>query len=127
MLLEGFRYGPTQAFFAPLAWMVLVNSVGGFALLFVLIRRGAASAVAALFFLMPAVTAVLGHLMLGEHITALKLSGFACAAIGVWMATGNSRIATGDLTPDRADVVQRPVMADQQGQAMLEARHAAAW
>ena len=69
----------------PVLWMVLVNSVGGFALLFVLIRRGAASAVAALFFLMPPVTAVLGQFVLGEHLTALKLCGFAGAAIGVTM------------------------------------------
>lgn len=87
VVAEQFRYEASTAFFLPLLWMVLVNSVGGFALLFVLIRRGAASAVAALFFLMPAVTAVLGHLVLGEHITPLKLSGFACAAVGVWLAT----------------------------------------
>lgn len=85
--LEGFRFAPTSTFFAATAWLVLVNSVGGFGLLFVLIRRDAATAVAALFFLVPPVTAVLGHLVLGEHLTALKLAGFACAAAGVWLAT----------------------------------------
>lgn len=91
VLLERFRFDAASAFFVPLAWMVLVNSVGGFALLFVLIRHGAASAVAALFFLMPAVTAVMSHLLIGEHLTALKLSGFACAAVGVWLATRQPR------------------------------------
>lgn len=85
--LEDFRYAATPAFFVPLAWLVFVNSVGGFALLFVLIRHGAASAVAALFFLVPPVTAAMGHVVLGEHLTALKLAGFACAALGVWLAT----------------------------------------
>ncbi|HYM87056.1 MAG TPA: DMT family transporter [Pseudoxanthomonas sp.] len=86
-LAEGFRFEHASAFYAPLAWTVLVNSVGGFALLFVLIRRGAATAVAALFFLMPPVTAVFGHWWLGEHLTPLKLCGFVLAAAGVWMAT----------------------------------------
>lgn len=87
LLLEGFRFAPTHAFFGATAWLVLVNSLGGFALLFVLIRRDAATSVAALFFLVPPVTAVLGHLVLGEHFTALKMAGFACAALGVWLAT----------------------------------------
>ena len=63
-LLEGFRFEATGTFFAATAWLVLVNSLGGFALLFVLIRRDAATSVAALFFLVPPVTAVLGHLLL---------------------------------------------------------------
>lgn len=87
VLLEQFHHERSLDYFLPVLWMVLVNSVGGFALLFVLIRRGAASAVAALFFLMPPVTAVLGQFVLGEHLTALKLCGFAGAAIGVWLAT----------------------------------------
>ncbi|WP_337053804.1 DMT family transporter [Pseudoxanthomonas sp. USHLN014] len=86
-LLEGFRFDDSVAFHGALAWLVLVNSIGGFALLFLLIRRGAATRVAALFFLMPPVTAVFGHLTLGEHLTWLKGAGFACAAIGVWLAT----------------------------------------
>jgi len=89
-LAEGFRYEAGRAFYEPLAWTVLVNSVGGFALLFLLIRRDAATGVAALFFLMPPVTAVFGHLLLGEHLTLLKLGGFLLAAVGVWLATRTS-------------------------------------
>ncbi|WDS37575.1 DMT family transporter [Pseudoxanthomonas sp.] len=84
---EGFRFDNSFDFYWPLAWLVVVNSVGGFALLFLLIRRGAATQVAALFFLMPPVTAVFGHFTLGEHLTWLKAAGFACAASGVWLAT----------------------------------------
>lgn len=89
-LAEGFRYEAGRAFYEPLAWTVLVNSVGGFALLFLLIRRDAATGVAALFFLMPPVTAVFGHFLLGEHLTPLKLGGFLLAAMGVWLATRTS-------------------------------------
>lgn len=84
--VEGFRFHAGSAFVGAMAWLVLVNSVGGFALLFLLIRRGAATRVAALFFLMPPVTAVFGHLLLGEHLTPLKLCGFALAALGIWLA-----------------------------------------
>lgn len=84
---EGLHLDGTRDFFLPLGWLVLVNSIGGFALLFLLIRRGAATQVAALFFLMPPVTAVFGHFTLGEHLTWLKGAGFACAAFGVWLAT----------------------------------------
>lgn len=84
---EGFAFDRTGAFWASMAWMVLVNSVGGFALLFVLIRHGAASRVAALFFLVPPVTAVMGQVAFGEHLTWLKVAGFALASLGVWLAT----------------------------------------
>ncbi|WP_386262702.1 DMT family transporter, partial [Xanthomonas translucens] len=83
---EGFRFQASGGFVAAMAWLVLVNSIGGFALLFLLLRRGAATQVASLFFLMPPVTAVFGHVLLGEHLTALKLCGFALAALGVWLA-----------------------------------------
>ena len=78
---------PAAASVWPLAWLILVNSVGGFSLLFVLIRHGAASAVAALFFLMPPVTAVFGLAWFGESLTPAKVAGFALSAAGVWLAT----------------------------------------
>lgn len=85
--LEAFWFEHGAGFYVPMLWTVLVNSVGGFALLFLLIRRGAATRVAALFFLMPPVTAVFGVWVLGEHLTALKLVGFALATFGVWLVT----------------------------------------
>ncbi|WP_458296315.1 EamA family transporter [Xanthomonas cerealis] len=69
-----------------MAWLVLVNSIGGVALLFLLSRHGAATQVASLSFLMPQVTAVFGHVLRGAHLTAPKLCGFALAALGVWLA-----------------------------------------
>ncbi|NDK38251.1 EamA/RhaT family transporter [Pseudoxanthomonas gei] len=95
-LAEGFRFESAAGFYQPLAWTVLVNSVGGFALLFVLVRRDAATAVASLFFLMPPVTALFGHWLLGEHLTVLKGAGFVLAAAGVWLATRTPRRAAED-------------------------------
>lgn len=84
---EGFRFDATSTAFSALAWLVLVNSIGGFALLFLLLRRGAATAVAALFFLMPPVTAVMDYFVLGEHLSLPKLAGFALAVLGVYLGT----------------------------------------
>lgn len=88
---EGFRIDATPACFASLGWLVAVNSLAGFALFFMLLKRGAASRVAALFFLVPPVTAVLDYFVLGEPLSVLKALGFAVAASGVWLATRAAR------------------------------------
>lgn len=85
--LEGLRTDGSAAFWLSSAWIVLVNSVGGFALLFLLIRNGAATQVAALFYLVPAVGAVMGHFVLGEVLTTLEITGFFVAALGVYLGT----------------------------------------
>lgn len=85
--LEGLHADGSPAFWLSTAWIVLVNSVGGFALLFLLIRHGAATQVAALFYLVPAVGAIMGHYVLGEVLTRLEVIGFFVAATGVWLGT----------------------------------------
>src|SRR5215472_17214535 len=84
---EGFRAETSAAFFASLGWVIGVNSLTTFALLFVLLRRGAVNQVATLFFLMPPVTAVINYLVLGDRLTANKVAGLALAALGVYLAT----------------------------------------
>jgi drug/metabolite transporter (DMT)-like permease len=86
-LHEGLKFDGSFALVASLSWLVAVNSVGGFAVLFMLLRQGAANRVAQLFFLIPPVTAVLGFALLGEHFTMMKLAGFVIAATGVWIGT----------------------------------------
>ncbi|MEP6483301.1 MAG: EamA family transporter [Rudaea sp.] len=86
-IYEGFRFDATPAFYGSIAWLVLINSLAGFALLFMLIRRGAATQVAALFFLMPPVTAVLNYFVLAERFTPIKVAGFVLAALGVYIGT----------------------------------------
>jgi drug/metabolite transporter (DMT)-like permease len=84
---EGFRFDSTPALAASLAWIIGANSLSAFALFFVLLRRGAVSRVATLFFLMPPVTAVTDYFVLGDSLDLLKLSGIVLSALGVYLAT----------------------------------------
>lgn len=86
-LHEGLHFDFSPSLCASLGWLVVVNSLGGFGLLFALLRRGAANRVAQLFFLIPPVTAVMSWLFVGEQFTVLKLAGFLVAASGVYLGT----------------------------------------
>jgi drug/metabolite transporter (DMT)-like permease len=68
-------------------WMALVNAIGAFSLMFVLIRRGQASGVARLFFLVPGVSALMGFVLLGERLAPLALLGFAAAGCAVALSS----------------------------------------
>jgi len=75
----------TGEFVFALGWLVVVLSVGAISLLYVLIRRGAASNVASLFFLVPPSTALIAWALFGETMGWPELSGMALAALGVLM------------------------------------------
>jgi drug/metabolite transporter (DMT)-like permease len=64
-------------------WSVLALSLGATSLLFLLIRRGAATRVATLMYLTPAVTAIMAWLLFDEEITAIMVLGMALTAAGV--------------------------------------------
>ena len=66
-----------------MSWLVLVLSLGAITLLYLLIRRGAASSVSSLFFLTPPVTAVIAYFLFGETFGMLSLIGMAVAVVGV--------------------------------------------
>lgn len=66
-----------------LAWSVIGSTVGGSSLLYLLLQRGAATAVTSLMYLVPPTTAVMAWLAFGEHLTALMLAGMALTAAGV--------------------------------------------
>jgi drug/metabolite transporter (DMT)-like permease/GNAT superfamily N-acetyltransferase len=95
---EGFRADASPAFFASLGWVIGVNSLTAFALLFVLLRNGAVNQVTTLFFLMPPVTAVIDYLVLGDALTSYMLAGLALAAVGVYLATRPRRESAADLS-----------------------------
>jgi drug/metabolite transporter (DMT)-like permease len=78
---------PVPTLWLGLAWAVLINSVAGILLLLALIRRGAVAGVAALFFLVPPVAAILGYLLFGEVLTPVQGAGMALAALGVAVAS----------------------------------------
>jgi drug/metabolite transporter (DMT)-like permease len=85
------------AFGASLTWIVLVNSVGTFVLLNRLLRRGAASRVGTLFFLIPAVTALMSWLVSRTTLSGPELAGLALGGIGVLLAATGTR-PRGDLS-----------------------------
>ncbi len=68
-----------------MAWLVLAMSLGALSLLLFLIRRGAASNVASLFFLVPPTTAVMAWGLFGEVLGPIEIAGVGLAAIGVLM------------------------------------------
>jgi len=68
-------------------WLSVVNSIGAVSLLFIMVRRGEASRVAGLFYLIPAVTALMGFLVLRETLSATAVAGFLVTASGVYLAT----------------------------------------
>ncbi len=70
-----------------LAWLTLVLSLGAVFLLMFLIRRGAVSKVASLFYLVPGVTAVMAWALFDETLTMVQIAGLLVAAAGVWLAT----------------------------------------
>jgi len=78
-------------FIFAIAWLAIVLSVGASMLLFYLIRHGAASRVSSLFYLTPAVTAVMAYLLFGEMLSPLALVGMALAAAGVWAVNSGAR------------------------------------
>ena len=73
----------TREFLLTLAWLVLVLSIGAISLLYVLIRKGAATTVASFFYLVPPTTALMAYFMFDETLNAAAMAGMALAAIGV--------------------------------------------
>lgn len=70
-----------------LLWLVLVLSIGAVFLLMLMIREGEVSKVASLFYLVPAVTAVIAWALFDETLTPVQVAGMALAAAGVAVAT----------------------------------------
>jgi drug/metabolite transporter (DMT)-like permease len=73
----------TGEFVFALLWLVLALSIGAISLLYVLIRKGAATKVTSFFYLVPPTTALMAYAMFGETLSAVAMAGMALAAIGV--------------------------------------------
>jgi drug/metabolite transporter (DMT)-like permease len=87
LLFEPLRADWTVDFVIALSWSVLAMSVGAVTLLLWLIRHGAATGVAALFYLVPPTTAVMAWLLFDERLGALALLGMGFTVAGVALAT----------------------------------------
>jgi drug/metabolite transporter (DMT)-like permease len=68
-------------FVLALSWLAVVLSIGSIGLLYWLIRHQAATSVASLFYLVPAVTSVMAYFLFDERLDAVAIAGMiACAA-----------------------------------------------
>ena len=91
LLFETNEVAWTADFIFALAWLTLVLSIGAISLLVLMLRHGAASRVATLFYLVPPVAALIAYFLFGETLTPIQLAGMAGAALGVWLATRKRR------------------------------------
>lgn len=66
-----------------LLWLCIVLSLGAMSLLWYLIRHGAASKTASLFYLVPVGTAIMGYLIFDEVLTLVQILGVALTVAGV--------------------------------------------
>lgn len=72
-------------------WLVLPLSIGAVLLLLFLLKRGSASGVSSLFYLVPPATALEAYLLFGEDLAALSVLGIGVAATGVALALRPAR------------------------------------
>jgi drug/metabolite transporter (DMT)-like permease len=75
----------TAEFTLALGWLVVVLSIGSIGLLYWLIRHSAATSVASLFYLVPAVTAVMAYVLFGERLDRIAIGGMIACAAGVFL------------------------------------------
>jgi drug/metabolite transporter (DMT)-like permease len=84
-LLEREAVVATPSLIGAMAWSVLVLTLGGSSLLYMMIQRGAATRVSSLMYLVPPCTSLLAWLMFDELLTPAVLAGLALTALGVWL------------------------------------------
>lgn len=77
-----------------MAWSVLVMTLGGSSLLYLLIQRGAATSVTSLMYLVPPSTALIAYLLFGEAITLATVAGTVLTAVGVALVARQPRTLT---------------------------------
>ncbi|MBR0801672.1 DMT family transporter [Bradyrhizobium jicamae] len=73
----------TGEFVLALAWLVFALSIGSISLLYWLIRHHAATSVASLFYLVPAVTALMAYMLFNERLDGVAIAGMAACAAAV--------------------------------------------
>ena len=74
-------------FIFALTWLTVVLSLGAFSLLILMLRHNAVSKVAALFYLIPVITAAMAYPLFGEMLSPLQLGGMALVVAAVILAS----------------------------------------
>ncbi|MHC5231818.1 DMT family transporter [Brucella sp. LJL56] len=75
-----------QLIFA-LVWLTLAISIGAILALLVMIREGAMSKVASLFYLVPGTAAIMAYLIFDETLGPIQISGMGITTLGVALTT----------------------------------------
>ena len=83
--LESFDITWTPPVIFAMFWTVFVLSIGAITLLFIMIRLGDVSRVAGMFYLVPAVTAVIAWLWFGETLLIVQMAGMVICAAAVML------------------------------------------
>ena len=76
-----------------MGWSVLVLTLGGSSLLYMLIQRGAAASVTSLMYLVPPVTAFMAWMLFKEPITLTTIAGIVITAVGVALVVRQVTVA----------------------------------
>lgn len=87
LLTEPGRFDVTLPLITGLLWSVFGLSIGAITLLLLLLRQGAVSGVASLFYLVPPTTALFAFFLFGDSLAPIQIGGMALAAIGVAIAS----------------------------------------
>ena len=85
LLFESREVEWSTTFILTLGWLVLILSIAAILLLMALIKKGEASRVASLFYLVPPVTALQAWWLFDERLPLLGLAGMVIAIMGVVM------------------------------------------
>src|ERR1700730_13696295 len=75
----------TREFVLALAWLAVVLSIGSIGLFYWLNRGSAGTSVASLFYLVPAVTAVMAYVLFGERLDTVAIAGMVACAAAVFL------------------------------------------
>lgn len=85
LLFEHQRVTPSLNLALSLGWLVVVLSIGAIFLLMLLIRHNGVARISSLFYLVPAMTALLGYLVLGERLEPVQFAGMALIMAAVML------------------------------------------
>jgi drug/metabolite transporter (DMT)-like permease len=99
---HGLPLPTTTSGLAAFAWIVVMNSIAGAVLLFVLLRRGTGAGVSGLLYLVPPVTAVLAVPVLGQPLEPLTVVGMAITLAGVVLVNRSGRAQGRDAADSAA-------------------------
>jgi len=90
-LFEAGTINWTFEFVAALFWLAVVLSIGSIGVLYWLIRRQASTQVASLFYLVPAVTALMAYVLFDERLDMLAILGIVVCAAAVLLVNRTAR------------------------------------